>query len=122
MEDKRRFTRIFFSTPAKLTASHHTVTTSLIDVSLKGALLSVDDSIAVKPGDHYVLTFDLEGSDVTIEMQGHLAHIEPDSLGFACEKIDIESVTHLRRLLELNVGNSDLLDRELSSLSRPESN
>jgi hypothetical protein len=33
-----------------------------------------------------------------------------------CHSIDIDSVTHLRRLVELNLGNADLLQRELSAL------
>jgi hypothetical protein len=35
-----------------------------------------------------------------------------------CNAIDIDSVTHLRRLVELNLGNSEQLNKELSQLSR----
>jgi hypothetical protein len=33
-----------------------------------------------------------------------------------CENIDIDSITHLRRLVDLNAGDASLLDREFSAL------
>ena len=49
-------------------------------------------------------------------MNVKVAHVEGRYAGLVCEGIDIDSVTHLRRLVELNLGDPDLLDRELSSL------
>lgn len=45
-----------------------------------------------------------------------LAHEKGRQLGFYCEEIDLDSITHLRRLIELNLGSSELLERELSAL------
>ena len=121
MEEKRRFTRIVFSTPAELKIGNEVYGTSLIDISLNGALVatvsSLDDTISGNPCS---LHFDLQGSDVEIEMQGTIVHSEPSSIGIQCEKIDIDSVSHLRRLIELNVGSADLLERELETLSVPD--
>ena len=36
--------------------------------------------------------------------------------GLHCLAIDIDSVTHLRRLVELNLGDPALLEREVSAL------
>jgi hypothetical protein len=44
-------------------------------------------------------------------------HIVDNKVGFKCEHIDIDSITQLRRLVELNLGNSSLLERDLLSLS-----
>jgi hypothetical protein len=33
-----------------------------------------------------------------------------------CESIDLDSITHLRRLVELNAGDPALLERELTAL------
>ena len=41
---------------------------------------------------------------------------EGGKIGLQCESIDLDSITHLRRLVELNAGDPALLDRELSSL------
>ena len=49
--------------------------------------------------------------DVTV------AHLNGTCVGVRCDKIDIDSASHLRRLLELNLGDADLLSRELTELS-----
>ena len=45
-----------------------------------------------------------------------VAHEENKELGLKCKDIDVDSITHLRRLIELNLGDPDLLERELSAL------
>jgi hypothetical protein len=45
-----------------------------------------------------------------------VAHLEGSNVGLKCEHIDLNSLTLLRRLLELNTGDTDLMDRELSHL------
>ncbi|MUH72142.1 PilZ domain-containing protein [Psychrosphaera haliotis] len=117
MENKRQYTRVLFSTPAVLKVDHKVFDTSIIDLSLKGALISTPDSLGDNTGAEATLEFVLEGSEVHIDMQGNIAHCEPQSVGLTWSKIDIESMTHLRRLLELNVGDADLLERQLENLS-----
>jgi hypothetical protein len=51
-------------------------------------------------------------------MDVSVAHVEDQHIGFRCEHIDLDSITHLRRLVELNVGDTDILYRELSALGR----
>lgn len=38
--------------------------------------------------------------------------------GFQCVSIDLESATELRRLLELNLGDPALLERDIQALLR----
>jgi hypothetical protein len=45
-----------------------------------------------------------------------VAHLEGQHIGIECQDIDLASLTHLRRLVELNTGDSELMDRELSHL------
>jgi len=50
-------------------------------------------------------------------MEGHLAHVgDNNTVGIRCESIDLDSISHLRRLVELNLGDPELLNRELSAL------
>ena len=49
-------------------------------------------------------------------MDVEIAHRENDELGLNCKDIDVDSITHLRRLVELNLGDPELLERELSAL------
>jgi hypothetical protein len=50
-------------------------------------------------------------------MEGSIAHLEGTQVGLRCDSIDIDSLTHLRRLVELNVGDEAILQRELSALT-----
>ena len=45
-----------------------------------------------------------------------IAHYEDGVLGLHCKDIDTDSITHLRRLIELNLDNPELLERKLSAL------
>jgi hypothetical protein len=117
MEDKRRFTRIIFSTPAQLTIGSNSYNTSLIDLSLKGALVKTDQDLTNYVGQDCSLSFTLPSSDVVINIKASIAHVEHNNLGMLCTKIDLDSISHLKRLISLNLGDEELLDRELSSLS-----
>lgn len=120
MENKRRFTRIIFSTPASLQINGKLYETTLIDLSLKGALIELPKGAAIEPGLACDLDFKLSGSDVHIEMLGEVSHIESNTIGVQCKIMELESASHLRRLIELNVGSEELLHRELDNLSHPE--
>ena len=55
-------------------------------------------------------------NDIVIAMAGELAHVEGAHAGVLCRSIDIESITHLRRLIEVNLGDPAALERELKAL------
>ncbi|WP_199609026.1 PilZ domain-containing protein [Flocculibacter collagenilyticus] len=121
MENKRHFTRVVFSTPAKLKGDSEAWDTSLIDLCFQGALIAKpDDWSSEYEHKKYQLTFKLAGSDIDISMYTKLAHIEDEHLGLACELMDIDSATHLRKLIALNSGDEDMLHRELAHLAHPE--
>ncbi|WP_346289016.1 PilZ domain-containing protein, partial [Zoogloea sp.] len=69
------------------------------------------------------LTIDLEpDGEVQVLMSGQIAHVEARGdalhLGLVCREIDLDSITHLRRLVELNLGDAELLEREVALLVR----
>ncbi|MNH33314.1 hypothetical protein D3C79_938170 [compost metagenome] len=49
-------------------------------------------------------------------MQVELRHEEAQRLGFVCLYIDLDSMSHLHRLVELNVADSTEMMRELREL------
>ena len=116
MPDSRRFSRIVFHRPAKLEIGSLAATCEVLDVSLKGALLEVPPGFAGKPGEACRLTIRLDAGDAVIRMGGQVAHREAGRVGVRCSEIDLESITHLRRLVELNVGDDEILHRELAAL------
>jgi len=115
--DKRRFSRVIFSLPAHLVSAEGSWHCQLLDISLKGILTTVPKDWNGKLGDHFLVELPLDNSDVSIRMEVAVAHRENDHVGFHCEHIDLDSISHLRRLVELNVGEPDILDRELSEMA-----
>lgn len=112
--ERRHFTRVAFDASATVNRGLHRWETTVIDLSLKGILVNKDDkctnvedidSVSIKLND-----------EVHIDMDVDWVHTTDHHVGYLCTNIDLESITHLRRLVELNIGDSDLLERELSQL------
>jgi hypothetical protein len=118
MTHRRRYSRLPFRTASTLAVGEGGTVhrTELIDLSLKGALLQRPATLRAEAGAEAVLTVRLADSDVTIRMQGTLAHVSGERLGLHCQSIDMDSMIHLRRLMELNLGDPGLLERELLAL------
>lgn len=116
MTEHRRFTRIQFSSPAELICGTTRHEVHVSDLSLKGALLRFFTDTPVRIGDECALEIPLDEPAAKIRMEGDIRHTEVGRAGMRCATIDIESITHLRRLVELNLDDPALLDRELQAL------
>lgn len=114
--ERRHFARVAFDADAQLTTTTDRLAVKVMDLSLKGALLRLPGSGLMKPGDPCLLNVSLAEMEVGIAMAGEVAHVEGAHVGVLCRSIDIESITHLRRLLEINLGDARLLERELKAL------
>lgn len=115
MSERRRFQRIPFVTEAELHQGQRWWPVQLHDLSLRGVLVSRPADWSATPAAKARIRIPL-GVDVEVLMTVSLAHQEADWLGFHCDEIDLDSITHLRRLLELNLGSSQLLERDLAAL------
>lgn len=114
--ERRHFNRVIFSTQTTLTVGRHHWSSEIIDLSLKGALLSLPENYPGTVGETATLSFKLQGLDRTITMSGEVRHADDKHLGFECHSFDIDSATDLRRLIELNLGDERLLQRDLAAL------
>lgn len=119
MSEKRRFQRIDFVCDVEFLSNAGVQKCELVDISLRGALLDPGDDKAPEVGIpcSLVITLD-ESSDIHIVMQGSIAHKRHARLGMRCENIDSDSMMHLRKLVEYNLGDTSLLERELEALAR----
>jgi len=115
-KDRRRFHRILFDAPVTIVNQGRQSAANLVDISLKGALISLPESTEKEFSGDTGLRIQLDDERCCIEMQGEVVHHEPGKIGFQCRHIDMESIGHLRRLVELNLGDSELLERELEAL------
>lgn len=116
-QEHRAFSRIIFDAKSIIIGKDNQWETELLDISLKGALVQRPSSWDFALDSTFELDIKLS-EDTVIQMEASVAHIEDDHIGFRCDHIDLESITHLRRIVELNTGNEDLLHRELSALNR----
>ena len=116
MTEKRNFTRVEFDAIATIETEGGTWDTKIIDISLKGALIQKPKDAQLSTGDDAVLKLTLSDNNTQIEVNGKITHIEKEHIGIVCEHIDVDSASHLRRIVELNTGNSELLERELEAL------
>ena len=120
MQNRRQFTRVLFSIKAKLTVDEDQFDAKIYDISLNGALLYLDCRGLTLTRKLGFLSFQLADSDAEIVMSIAVVHQEGNEIGVQCNGIDIDSVSLLRRLIELNLGNDEQLHRELSQLTRSE--
>lgn len=112
--EKRRFTRISFDADVEIEQSGHIWHSRITDISLKGVLL-VDNALDFDRAQPLILRVILS-QDLNITMQAKWDHSENNLSGFHWTQLDIESMIHLRRLLEFNNGDSALMERELNQL------
>lgn len=117
-QEKRHFTRIPFNSSATLIDSHsgQKLTAEVIDISLKGVLVERPVDWQGQEGSHFTLHIKLEGSDIEINLAVVTVHCEEQHIGFRIEHLELEAASHLHRLVELNLGDQSLLERELSEL------
>ncbi|KAB2922129.1 MAG: PilZ domain-containing protein [Dechloromonas sp.] len=117
--NRRQFTRIPFQAPASLFIASGEHKVEVVDLSLKGALIRPQEALYVTVGSNGVLKLRLDGVAMAIRMEVTVVHHQGNCYGLACREIDLDSVTHLRRLVALNLGDEALLEREIRLLVSP---
>ncbi len=119
----RRFLRSVFQASARLTLSGGMLEVRILDISLKGVLVEADAGQSVMPtsGARGRLRLTLSVTDF-IAMDVAVARVQETvpgrtvQIGLQCTHIDLDSVTHLRQLIERNMQDPALLGRELAVL------
>ncbi|WP_434926875.1 PilZ domain-containing protein [Shewanella sp. HL-SH2] len=120
MDERRKFSRILFDANAYLAQAESTWRTTILDLSLNGALVEIPDTFSGTKNSDITLEFVLPDSDIQLVMNTKIVHKTSKHLGLRCLHIDVESISHLRRIIELNLGDAELLNRELEMLIQPE--
>lgn len=113
--EERRFSRITFDADTVIRQFENAWSVVLIDVSLNGLLIEEPFGWNIEIDQPLTAVIKL-GGDTVIELEVLWRHTDDNLVGFQCQHIDLESISHLRRLVELNLGDMELLDRELSAL------
>ncbi|WP_030140304.1 PilZ domain-containing protein [Pseudomonas fluorescens] len=115
MSERRRFVRIEFRARTELSQGPFIWPVKLLDLSLKGLLIEKPQPWLGNPEEPFMADIHLS-PEAEVRMEVRLTHDDHGHLGFVCEHIDLDSIAHLRRLVELNLADHDELERELAAL------
>lgn len=116
MQVKRNYSRVPFKVESTLTVGQTCFDIKVIDISLKGALITKPEKWNIDESQDVFMEIKLANSDIVIQMQTEVVHEHEDKLGLRFVEIDVDSLSHLRRLLELNLGDAELINKEVSKL------
>jgi c-di-GMP-binding flagellar brake protein YcgR len=114
MDERRNFQRVSFATKAEINCQGKKFHGELLDISLQGALVLAKGVIPLEDGNHCELLIHLLDSEITLQFEADIVHRQENRLGFKFVSEDTETATHLRRLLELNIGSAETIDREVA--------
>ncbi|MBT3310294.1 MAG: PilZ domain-containing protein [Gammaproteobacteria bacterium] len=117
MTEHRNHHRVHFDYIVDFEFDKQRHTCELFDISLRGALIGACTGATPEAGTPCKLIIKLDATEQTkIVMFGSIAHKKENRVGIICEEIDIDSMTHLRKLVEYNLGDVELVNRELDAL------
>lgn len=117
MTEHRHTHRVAFGSFVEFTSADCKHVCELIDISLQGALIAACSGATPEEGTACTLKVSLDDNgDNQIIMQGTVAHKIENRVGIYCDSIDLDSMAHLRKLVEYNLGDVELVDRDLGAL------
>ena len=114
MTERRNFQRVPFATEAEINCNEKKFNGDLLNISLKGALINVYGPLPLEKDNICELLIHLVDSEITMQFDVDLVHREENKFGFKFIGKDTETMIHLRRLLEFNIGSSEAIDKEIS--------
>ncbi|OQY21547.1 MAG: hypothetical protein B6I37_08560 [Desulfobacteraceae bacterium 4572_35.2] len=120
MTEKRHYERVRFVEQAQVHCGDNIYSCMVTDISLKGCLLEFEqENLEQLCSDQSCeITLQLKGSDIVLRFEANTTHTHLHTVGFQFKSMPPESMTHLRRLLELNTGNPEEIDRELNYMMK----
>ncbi len=120
--EQRHFSRIPFDAEVRITDPQigSTLSAELRDISLKGALTTRPKYSDAEIGKTYQLELILgsDGNPLSLQMDAAVVHVQDDRIGFQYQNMDLDTATHLHRLVELNLGDESLMEKEMAELAK----
>lgn len=114
--ERRNYSRIPFTAEILMQCGDSEWSCNLLDISLKGMLVEPPENIEINLNNPCGMALFL-GENVSIHARVNIAHTNESHWGLKWLQIDVTSLQHLRRLIELNTNDPAMLTRELSELS-----
>jgi hypothetical protein len=120
LPERRRYTRVNFNAAVTMSQNNKAFESNIVDVSLNGILVDTPQDYEMRTDIPVEACIKLT-DDTEIRMNVSLIHSSSSVLGFKSNSIDVDSIAHLRRLVELNIDDPNASERVLSELVGPES-
>jgi len=114
-QERRHYQRIPFIAEVEVSLNDKRWICELEDISLKGLLIVAPSGVEPAKGGAYSIDLRL-GEGTSINMLAQISHAKGAHWGMCWDNIDLEGLTHLRRLLELNLADPEEMHRELAEL------
>ena len=115
MQERRRFIRILCALPELATYGENKVNVQIKDLSLMGVLAVSETPLDLSKGTHVRIDIHL-GATLTISMDCAVSYVHENLIGLGTMRIDIDSITNLRRFIEMNGMSEELLHRDIGHL------
>lgn len=117
MNNNRQSHRVDFDCLIEFESTDCQHVCELIDISLRGALISTCSGNTPVTGTLCKLTISLDDSkNLQIIMIGNITRKFKTTAGIHCKYIDTDSMSHLRKLVGSNLGDAELVNRDFDSL------
>jgi hypothetical protein len=117
MIEKRKYNRVAYQAKGLFEGDGFNVNISIYDLSIKGVLIKSSTPLELDVKTNGKLTINI-ADDIKVCMNASIARINGCDIGLICNSIDLDSMTNLRKLIELNCGSHELLERDLEELIR----
>jgi len=117
MKENRHTHRLPFDSFVEFSSTNCRHVCELVDISLQGALIAACSGAT--PGAETPCTLKISLDDAgknQITMHGRVAYKIENRVGIYCDSIDLDSMAHLRKLVEYNLGDVELVKRDLAAL------
>jgi len=114
VENKRTFSRIEFEGETSIIYKAITLSAELHDISLKGALVCFNEKPPIQLRETCHVELSLPDSDIVLSFECEAVHAHENYLGLQFISVTSETLTHLRKLIELNLGDHEKTTTELA--------
>lgn len=118
LSDRRRYPRFPFHSRARLLLDDRELNGTLIDISLAGALLALDQPLVVLSGAECRLAIYRRRLNPGESIGGQAVYCADHLLGMRFTEIGGAAENELRLLIEMNLAAPRLLERDLPALLR----
>lgn len=117
MIEHRHTHRVGFDSIVEFETAECNYICELVDISLQGALIAACSGATPATDTPCKITIKLDDTgENKIIMSGRIARKIENRVGIHCESIDVDSMTHLRKLVEYNLGDVELVNRDFETL------